>query len=207
MKIEIARDAGGSPEAGEVSRKQWTSFAGQGGEPRATLEEDAVAVSAYSSIEVLARDFGISVSAIRLYEDRGLLQPRPHENGRAYGPRERLHLKMILKGSELGFALSEIRDILIGCKVETTGRDLDLFELSATELRVVGRGSSGASTHDDTKPDLTLVPPPDQIVARIDHLERQRKILDDAIVALREAHHRRLDRETRAPIRRSEPRR
>src|SRR5690349_19146802 len=64
------------------------------------------------TIREMARDFQVSTRALRFYEDRGLLQPRRESTNRRYDARDRLHLKMILKGRQLGFTLSEIHDIL-----------------------------------------------------------------------------------------------
>lgn len=60
----------------------------------------------------LAREFGISLRALRFYEDRGLLSPRRIGPSRIYDARDRERLMLILKGKHLGFTLSEIRDLL-----------------------------------------------------------------------------------------------
>lgn len=60
----------------------------------------------------LAREFGISLRALRFYEDRGLLSPRRMGPSRIYDFRDRERLMLILKGKHLGFTLSEIRDLL-----------------------------------------------------------------------------------------------
>ncbi len=67
-----------------------------------------------STISELAAEFGIAPSAIRYYEEMGLLEP--HRNSRRgqrlYGERERARLKLILRGRRFGYSLSEIADIL-----------------------------------------------------------------------------------------------
>jgi DNA-binding transcriptional MerR regulator len=78
---------------------------------RADLPE-AEANSRLSTVREMARDFQVSIRALRFYEDRGLLHPRRENTNRRYDARDRLHLKMILKGKQLGFTLSEIHDIL-----------------------------------------------------------------------------------------------
>jgi DNA-binding transcriptional MerR regulator len=60
----------------------------------------------------MAREFRISLRALRFYEDRALLHPRRRGTTRLYSGRDRLHLQMILKGKKLGFTLAEIREIL-----------------------------------------------------------------------------------------------
>jgi DNA-binding transcriptional MerR regulator len=140
---------------------------------------------AESTIREMARDFGISIRALRFYEDRGLLHPRREGALRLYGLRERRDLKSILKAKQLGFTLSEIHDMLRSrsgplVAVDSQERDGDRFSVDETEL------------------ELPL--PPEQIVAQIGYLERQRKDLDAAIVALRNAHRRMLESPGRAAL-------
>jgi DNA-binding transcriptional MerR regulator len=60
----------------------------------------------------LAREFGISLRAIRFYEDKGLLAPRRINGGRAYTRRDRVRLGLILRGKAVGMSLAEIEHIL-----------------------------------------------------------------------------------------------
>ena len=60
----------------------------------------------------LAREFGITLRALRFYEDRGLLSPRREGLVRIYDARDRHRLSVILKGKQLGFTLAEIRAML-----------------------------------------------------------------------------------------------
>jgi DNA-binding transcriptional MerR regulator len=67
----------------------------------------------YISPAQTARQLGVSVRALRLYERRGLLTPvRTYKGWRAYGPEQiaRLHQVLALKG--LGLSLSDIADVL-----------------------------------------------------------------------------------------------
>lgn len=64
------------------------------------------------SIGDLAKEFGVTLRALRFYEDRGLLQPRRQGITRIYSSRDRLRLSMILKGKHLGFTLTEIAAML-----------------------------------------------------------------------------------------------
>ena len=138
-----------------------------------------------STIRDMARDFGVSIRALRFYEDRGLLHPRRDGTARHYGPRERLHLKMILKGKQLGFTLSEIHDMLASREEATAKLDF---------------GKHGLDDLDMEEMNLEMGLPPEQIVAQINHLERQRKELDEAIVALRHAHQRLLQSPRRSAL-------
>ena len=64
------------------------------------------------SISDLAREFALTTRAIRFYEDSGLIAPRREKRTRIYGERERVRLKLILRGKRLGLALSEIAELL-----------------------------------------------------------------------------------------------
>lgn len=63
-------------------------------------------------ITELAREFGISLRAIRFYEDKGLLAPRRINGGRVYTRRDRVRLALILRGKAVGMSLAEIEHIL-----------------------------------------------------------------------------------------------
>ena len=64
------------------------------------------------SIGVLAREFGVTTRTIRYYEDEALLAPARRGQTRVYGSRERVRLRLILRGKRLGFSIAEIREIL-----------------------------------------------------------------------------------------------
>jgi DNA-binding transcriptional MerR regulator len=64
------------------------------------------------SISVLAKEFALTTRAIRFYEDEGLLAPQRVGRTRVYGERERVRIKLILRGKRLGLALSEIAELL-----------------------------------------------------------------------------------------------
>jgi DNA-binding transcriptional MerR regulator len=64
------------------------------------------------TITDLAREFGLTTRAIRFYEDQGLLSPQRAGRSRIYGNRDRVRLKLTLRGKRLGLALSEIRELI-----------------------------------------------------------------------------------------------
>ena len=76
------------------------------------------------TISQMARLYGISLRALRFYEDRGLIKPRREGNARYYRSADRVRLEMILRGKKLGFTLSEISD-LIGGKGASEATDLE----------------------------------------------------------------------------------
>ncbi len=80
------------------------------------------------SISDLAKEFDITTRSIRFYEDEGLLSPTRNGQTRIYNQRERVRLKLILRGKRLGFSLSE------------TGRLFELYDAdksSASQLKTM----------------------------------------------------------------------
>jgi len=63
-------------------------------------------------ITELCREFGISLRAIRFYEDKGLLQPRRVNGTRVYTRRDRARLALILRAKAIGSSLAEIKHYL-----------------------------------------------------------------------------------------------
>lgn len=64
------------------------------------------------SITDLAREFDITTRTIRFYEDLGLLTPVRQGQKRVYSSRDRVFLKLILRGKRLGFTLNESRTLI-----------------------------------------------------------------------------------------------
>ena len=64
------------------------------------------------SIGDLSREFGVTTRTIRFYEDRGLLSPTRNGQNRIYQARDRVRLKLILRGKRLGFSLKEINKLI-----------------------------------------------------------------------------------------------
>jgi DNA-binding transcriptional MerR regulator len=68
-------------------------------------------MSATFTISELAREFGVSTRTIRFYEDEGLLSPMREGINRVFSQRDRVRLKLALRGKRLGFSLAEIREL------------------------------------------------------------------------------------------------
>ena len=64
------------------------------------------------SIRELAREFGITSRTLRFYEDKGLLSPQRRGATRVFSERDRIRLKLALRGKRLGFSLEECREII-----------------------------------------------------------------------------------------------
>ena len=63
------------------------------------------------SISELAREFNVTTRTIRFYEDQGLLSPAREGTNRVFSSRDRVRLKLALRGKRLGFSLAEIREL------------------------------------------------------------------------------------------------
>ncbi|MDO8769944.1 MAG: MerR family DNA-binding transcriptional regulator [Burkholderiaceae bacterium] len=63
-------------------------------------------------ITELCREFGITLRALRFYEDKGLLSPRRINGARVYTRRDRARLALILRAKAIGSSLSEIKQYL-----------------------------------------------------------------------------------------------
>lgn len=60
----------------------------------------------------MARSFGVTLRALRFYEDKGLLNPRRDGSTRLYSRRDQVRLKLILLGRKVGFSLREVKQMI-----------------------------------------------------------------------------------------------
>ncbi len=63
------------------------------------------------TISDLSKEFEVTPRALRLYEESGLLGPKREGNKRIYLERDKVRLRLLLRGKRLGCTLSEIKDI------------------------------------------------------------------------------------------------
>lgn len=75
------------------------------------------------SIGELAKEFDITTRSIRFYEDQGLISPTRRGQTRIYNQRDKVRLKLILRGKRLGFSLAE------------TGRLFELYDIDKTSAK------------------------------------------------------------------------
>lgn len=75
------------------------------------------------SISDLAQEFEVTTRTIRHYEEQGLLTPRREGTNRIFTNRDRVRLKLALRGKRLGFSLGDIRELF------------ELYDLSKDENR------------------------------------------------------------------------
>jgi len=64
------------------------------------------------SISDLTSEFGCTARALRFYEDEGLIAPRRVGLARIYSKRDRARLAWIMRAKNVGFSLSEIREMI-----------------------------------------------------------------------------------------------
>ena len=63
-------------------------------------------------IAELCKEFGVTLRALRFYEDKGLLAPRRINGARVYTRRDRARLSLILRAKAIGSPLAEIKRYL-----------------------------------------------------------------------------------------------
>ena len=64
------------------------------------------------TITDLAEEFAVTLRTIRHYEDVGLITPERRGTSRVFHNRDRIRLRLILRGKRLGFSLPQIRTIV-----------------------------------------------------------------------------------------------
>lgn len=68
--------------------------------------------SATYTIRDLANEFDITTRTMRFYETEGLLKPARDGQNRLYSEKDRIHLKLIMRGKRLGLSLAESRELI-----------------------------------------------------------------------------------------------
>lgn len=91
-----------------------------------TPESIETSTSEMSTIRQLARRYGLTLRALRFYEDRGLLTPHRVGAARYYDERAITRLERILEGKRLGFTLSEIASMLTEAEDQPSSYKLHL---------------------------------------------------------------------------------
>lgn len=64
------------------------------------------------TISDLTSEFGCTARALRFYEDEGLIAPSRVGLSRIYSPRDRARLAWIMRAKNVGFSLTEIREMI-----------------------------------------------------------------------------------------------
>ncbi len=64
------------------------------------------------TISDLSGEFGVTARALRFYEDEGLIAPHRKGLSRVYTKRDRARLAWIMRAKNVGFSLTEIREMI-----------------------------------------------------------------------------------------------
>ena len=83
----------------------------------ATASNDDVAPNSANdptefTIADLAKEFGLTLRALRFYDSRGLLSPQREGRRRIFSRADRERLALIVQGKKLGFTLAEIGQMI-----------------------------------------------------------------------------------------------
>ena len=71
----------------------------------------SVAKSMQYTISDLAKEFEVTPRALRLYEESGLLEPQRNGQKRIYSERDRVRLRLIIRGKRIGCSLAEVKEL------------------------------------------------------------------------------------------------
>jgi DNA-binding transcriptional MerR regulator len=63
-------------------------------------------------IQAVDKELGVTMRALRFYEDKGLIAPQRVGTTRIYGKREMARVRLVLRGRRLGFSVREIKEFL-----------------------------------------------------------------------------------------------
>jgi DNA-binding transcriptional MerR regulator len=89
------------------------------------VNDDAVsdAQEEYTRIGDMAKSFGVTLRALRFYEDKGLISPKRDGSTRLYTRRDKARLKLILLGRKVGFSLRDVKQMM------------DLYDPNGTNIK------------------------------------------------------------------------
>lgn len=68
--------------------------------------------TALKGIQEVAKELGLTMRALRFYEDKGLIAPQRVGTTRIYGKREVARVRLVQRGRRLGFTVREIKEFL-----------------------------------------------------------------------------------------------
>jgi DNA-binding transcriptional MerR regulator len=107
----------------------------------------------------LANEFGVTTRTVRFYEDKGLISPTREGQRRIYSPRDRVRLRLIMRGKRLGLSLDEIADLM------------DLYDADPSEVtqlkQFIDVVRARKSVLEEQKKDI------DESLTELNRLERQ----------------------------------
>jgi DNA-binding transcriptional MerR regulator len=68
--------------------------------------------AALKGIQEVAQELGLTMRALRFYEDKGLIAPQRVGTTRIYSKREVARVRLVQRGRRLGFSVREIKEFL-----------------------------------------------------------------------------------------------
>ncbi|MDV3504872.1 MAG: MerR family DNA-binding transcriptional regulator [Pseudomonadota bacterium] len=83
------------------------------------------------SISELAKEFDVTTRSVRFYEDQGLLKPARRGQTRIFSSKDRVRLKLILRGKRMGFSLAETKELFDLWDETLTGNEKQLLKMLA----------------------------------------------------------------------------
>ncbi|MGC8121988.1 MerR family transcriptional regulator [Marinobacter sp. VGCF2001] len=81
------------------------------------------------SISDLSQEFDVTTRSIRFYEDQGLLKPTRRGQTRIFTTKDRVRLKLILRGKRMGFSLAETKELFDLWDETLTGNEKQLLKM------------------------------------------------------------------------------
>ncbi|WP_417501149.1 MerR family transcriptional regulator [Marinobacter sp.] len=81
------------------------------------------------SIGELSSEFDVTTRSIRFYEDQGLLKPTRRGQTRIFSTKDKVRLKLILRGKRMGFSLAETRELFDLWDETPTGNEKQLLKM------------------------------------------------------------------------------
>ncbi|MEX2475691.1 MerR family DNA-binding transcriptional regulator [Marinobacter sp.] len=81
------------------------------------------------SISELAKEFDVTTRSVRFYEDQGLLKPSRRGQTRIFNSKDRVRLKLILRGKRMGFSLAETKELFDLWDETLTGNEKQLLKM------------------------------------------------------------------------------
>jgi len=81
------------------------------------------------SISELSNEFDVTTRSIRFYEDQGLLKPARRGQTRIFSTKDKVRLKLILRGKRMGFSLAETKELFDLWDETATGNEKQLLKM------------------------------------------------------------------------------
>ena len=81
------------------------------------------------SISELAKEFDVTTRSIRFYEDQELLKPSRRGQTRIFSSKDRVRLKLILRGKRMGFSLAETKELFDLWDETLSGNEKQLLKM------------------------------------------------------------------------------